>query len=51
MKKIIHYAAWALLVLVAALLARQYEVGKEITVFLKMVAQKVVPWVNAAIYS
>ncbi len=51
MKKIIDYTTWAISAAVTAGVAFHFDVGKELTVFLKLVAQKLVPWVNAVVYS
>jgi hypothetical protein len=51
MKKIIDYTTWAIGVAVAAGIAFRFDVGSEITGIIKSVAHKIVPWVNAVIYS
>lgn len=51
MKKIIDYTTWAISAAVTAGFAFHFDVGRELTVFLKLVAQKFVPWVNAVVYS
>ncbi len=51
MKKIIDYTTWAFGAAITAGFAFHFDVGKELTVFLKLAAQKLVPWVNAVVYS
>ncbi|MFN8290366.1 MAG: hypothetical protein U0U70_08925 [Chitinophagaceae bacterium] len=51
MKKIIDYTTWAFIAAVIAMMAQRFEVGGEVVGFLKSIAHKLVPWVNAAVYS
>jgi hypothetical protein len=51
MKKIIDSATWAFGAAITAGIAFHFDVGRELTVFLKFMAQKLVPWVNAVVYS
>lgn len=51
MKKIIDYTTWAIVAAALAMAAQHFEVGGEVVGFLKSIAHKLVPWVNAAVYS
>jgi hypothetical protein len=51
MKKMMIYAAKAAAVVAVAAIYFHFEVGDEITDFVKTVATKIVPWANTVIYS
>lgn len=51
MKKIIEFSAMVVAAVAIAMIVHHFEVGKEISVFLKSVANKVVPWVDKTVYS
>ncbi len=51
MKKIIDYSILAILAAAASAIVFQFDVGKELGVFIKSVTQKLAPWVNTSVYS
>lgn len=51
MKKIIEYTAMVVAAVVIAMIVHHFQVGKEVSGFLKTVAHKFAPWVNKTVYS
>jgi hypothetical protein len=51
MKKFVDLATVTALILAVSGLLHHFDVGKELGSFLKIVMEKLAPWVNTAVYS